>query len=154
MAARSFRSMAAPHGARSNNQPTAEIYQVAIDDQFPYRIYGAQQDNTTVIVPSLPLGNGQEFRDGPGCETGPIIPKMGDPNIVWGGCKGQFSRLNINTNNNEQRYWVGGESLYGNEPAATDLSLPACRAHGDLADRTATPFITARNSYIAPRMVA
>ncbi len=101
-----------------NNQPTAEIYQVAIDDQFPYRIYGAQQDNTTVIVPSLPLGNGQEFRDGPGCETGPIIPKMGDANVVWGGCKGQFSRLNLKSNNNEQRYWVGGESLYGNEPPA------------------------------------
>ena len=101
-----------------NNQPTAEIYQVAIDDQFPYRIYGAQQDNTTVIVPSLPLGDGLEFREGPGCETGPIIPKMGDPNIVWGGCKGQFSRLNIKSNNNEQRYWIGGESLYGNEPPA------------------------------------
>ncbi len=101
-----------------NNQPTAEIYQVALDEQFPYRIYGAQQDNTTVIVPSLPLGDGVEFRDGPGCETGPIIPKMGDPNVVWGGCKGQFSRWNMKTNRNEQNYWVGGESLYGNEPGA------------------------------------
>ena len=100
------------------NQPTAEIYQVALDDQFPYRIYGAQQDNTTVIVPSLPLGNGQEFREGPGCETGPIIPKLNDPSIVWGGCKGQFSRLNLKTNNNEQRYWIGSESLYGSEPPA------------------------------------
>jgi photosystem II stability/assembly factor-like uncharacterized protein len=104
-----------------NNQPTAEIYQVALDDQFPYRIYGAQQDNTTVIVPTLPLGDGLEFREGPGCETGPIIPKMGDPNVVWGGCKGQFSRLNLKTNNNEQRYWVGAESLYGNEPPALKL---------------------------------
>jgi photosystem II stability/assembly factor-like uncharacterized protein len=100
------------------NQPTAEIYQVALDDQFPYRIYGAQQDNTTVIVPSLPLGNGQEFRDGPGCETGPIIPRLNDPSVVWGGCKGQFSRLNLKTNNNEQRYWIGSESLYGSEPPA------------------------------------
>ncbi len=99
------------------NQPTAEIYQVALDDQFPYRIYGAQQDDETVIVPSLSLGNGQEFRTGPGCETGPIIPKMGDPTVVWGGCKGQFTRMNINTNGNEQRYWVGAESLYGNEPS-------------------------------------
>jgi photosystem II stability/assembly factor-like uncharacterized protein len=37
-----------------NNQPTAEIYQVYVDNQYPYRLYGAQQDNTTVIVPSLP----------------------------------------------------------------------------------------------------
>ena len=98
------------------NQPTAEIYQVAVDDQYPFRVYGAQQDNTTVIVPSLPLGDGVEYRIGPGCETGPIIPKLGDPNTVWGGCKGQFTRLNLSTNNNEQRYWVGAESLYGNEP--------------------------------------
>jgi photosystem II stability/assembly factor-like uncharacterized protein len=96
-----------------NNQPTAEIYQVYVDNQFPYRIYGAQQDNTTVIVPSFPLGSGQDFRDGPGCETGPIIPDITDPNIVYGGCKGQFSRMNINTRD-EERYWIGGQSLYGN----------------------------------------
>ena len=100
-----------------SNQPTAEIYQVAVDDQFPYRLYGAQQDNTTVIAPSLPLGDGLGFRTGPGCETGPIIPKLHDPKTVWGGCKGQFSRLDMTTNANEANYWVGGESLYGNEPS-------------------------------------
>ncbi len=34
------------------NQPTAEIYGVWIDNQFPYKLYGAQQDNTTVIISS------------------------------------------------------------------------------------------------------
>ncbi len=96
-----------------NNQPTAEIYQVAVDNQFPYRVYGAQQDNTTVIAPSLALGDGQEFRTGPGCETGPIIPDNTDPEIVYGGCKGQFSVRDMNTND-EKQYWVGAESLYGN----------------------------------------
>jgi photosystem II stability/assembly factor-like uncharacterized protein len=96
-----------------DNQPTAEIYQVAVDNQYPYRVYGAQQDNTTVIAPSLALGNGQAFRVGPGCETGPIIPDLSNVNVVWGSCKGQFSRLNLNTND-EQQYWVGSESLYGN----------------------------------------
>ena len=96
-----------------DNQPTAEIYQVAVDNQYPYRVYGAQQDSTTVIVPSLPLGDGQAFRTGPGCETGPIIPSKEDPTIVFGGCKGQFTRLNIHTSD-EERYWVGAESLYGN----------------------------------------
>jgi photosystem II stability/assembly factor-like uncharacterized protein len=95
------------------NQPTAEIYQVAVDNQYPYRIYGAQQDNTTVIVPSRPLSDGQEFRPGPGCETGPIMPDWAHPRIVYGGCKGQFSRQNLDTNN-EERYWIGAESLYGN----------------------------------------
>ena len=78
-AAPTFRSMAAAPGARKLNQPTAEIYQVAVDNQYPYRVYGAQQDNTTVIVPSLPLGDGQDFRVGPGCETGPIIPDIRTP---------------------------------------------------------------------------
>ncbi|HEV8146693.1 MAG TPA: hypothetical protein VGP79_09940, partial [Bryobacteraceae bacterium] len=94
------------------NQPTAEIYQIALDNQYPYRIYGAQQDNTTVIVPSLPLGNGQDFRTGPGCETGPLIPSPEDPDRVYGSCKGQFSRLRLSTTN-EERYWIGAESLYG-----------------------------------------
>jgi len=96
-----------------SNQPTAEIYQVAVDNQYPYRVYGAQQDNTTVIAPSLSLGNGQDFRVGPGCETGPIIPDLSNPDIVYGSCKGQFSRLNLNTTD-EERYWIGAQSLYGN----------------------------------------
>ncbi len=98
-----------------DNQPTAEIYQVALDNQYPYRVYGAQQDNTTLIVPSLALGAGQadEWRTGPGCETGPIIPNRTNPDIVYGGCKGQFSRMNLKTGE-EQQHWVGAESLYGN----------------------------------------
>ena len=35
------------------NQPTAEIYGVWMDDQFPYKIYGAQQDNSTLIISSV-----------------------------------------------------------------------------------------------------
>ena len=36
------------------NQPTAELYQVEVDDQFPYWLYGGQQDNyTTIAVPSM-----------------------------------------------------------------------------------------------------
>jgi photosystem II stability/assembly factor-like uncharacterized protein len=99
--------------SKQSNQPTAEIYQVAVDNQFPYRVYGAQQDNTTLIVPSRPLSTGQAFRDGPGCETGPIIPDPVNPEIVYGSCKGQFSRQDMRTDN-EARYWIGAQSLYGN----------------------------------------
>ncbi len=74
------------------NQPTAEIYQVATDNQYPYLVYGAQQDNTTVIASSLAPADGQPFRIGPGCETGPIMPDWKNPEIVYGACKGQFSR--------------------------------------------------------------
>jgi photosystem II stability/assembly factor-like uncharacterized protein len=97
------------------NQPTAEIYQVYLDNQFPYRLYGAQQDNTTLIVPSLPLNSGQseEWRTGPGCETGPIMPHSTNPDTVYGSCKGQFSRMYLSSGQ-EKQYWVGAQSLYGN----------------------------------------
>jgi photosystem II stability/assembly factor-like uncharacterized protein len=99
------------------NQPTAEIYGVVTDNQFPYRLYGAQQDSTTLIVPSLPLNTGQveEWRTGPGCETGPIMPNISDPDIVYGSCKGQFSRMSLKSGQ-EQQYWVGAQSLYGVPP--------------------------------------
>ena len=100
-----------------SNQPTAEIYQVAVDKQYPYRVYGAQQDNTTLIVPSRPLGNGQTFRSGPGCETGPILPDPTNVDVIYGSCKGQFSRQDLRTSN-EARYWIGAQSLYGNPGTA------------------------------------
>src|SRR5271166_5999337 len=79
---------------------------------------GPSRTTPPMVVPSLPLGNGQDFRAGPGCETGPIIPDPLNPEIVYGGCKGQFSRQNLSTTN-EERYWIGGQSLYGN--AGTEL---------------------------------
>jgi photosystem II stability/assembly factor-like uncharacterized protein len=101
------------------NQPTAEIYGVWLDEQFPYRLYGAQQDASTVIVPSLQIpGNTEPFISGPGCETGPIMPHPKNPEVVYGACKGQFGRMFMNTRQ-EQAYWVGGQSLYGND--AKDL---------------------------------
>jgi photosystem II stability/assembly factor-like uncharacterized protein len=101
------------------NQPTAEIYQVYVDNQFPYRLYGAQQDNSTLIVPSLPTWSGrlddpaQAWKTGPGCETGPITPHTTNADTVYGSCKGQFSRMSMKTGQ-EKQYWVGAQSLYGN----------------------------------------
>jgi photosystem II stability/assembly factor-like uncharacterized protein len=101
------------------NQPTAEIYQVYVDNQFPYRLYGAQQDNSTLIVPSLPTAAGrpddpiQSWRAGPACETGPIMPHPTNPDTVYGSCKGQYSRMSMRTGQ-EKQYWVGAQSLYGN----------------------------------------
>ncbi|MDB4898895.1 MAG: hypothetical protein JWN53_703, partial [Gemmatimonadetes bacterium] len=101
------------------NQPTAEIYQIVADNQYPYRVYGAQQDEGgTLIVPSLPLGASiddplQSWRQGPGCETGPVMPNRTNPDTVYGACKGQFSRMTLSSGQ-ERQYWVGAQSLYGN----------------------------------------
>lgn len=107
-----------------SNQPTAELYQVALDDRYPAWAYAGQQDNsTTIAAPLLPPvdpGGGPSGLDGlwrptGGCETGPAIPKPGDPDILYTNCKGQFSRLNLRTGQ-EQHYWVGAQYLYGHNP--------------------------------------
>lgn len=102
------------------NQPTAELYQVDIDNQFPYWIYAGQQDNTTIAVPSIP----PDYRPGGstayweaigGCETGPAVPHPVNANIVYSNCKGTFSRFNRATGQS-QNYYVGGINLYGVNP--------------------------------------
>ena len=104
------------------NQPTAELYQVDIDDQFPYWLYAGQQDNTTIRVPSNPPGTGSEgghqgnWEAVGGCETGPAVPKPGDPTIVYSNCKGRFGRYNQVTGQ-EKQYYVGFQNLYGQNPA-------------------------------------
>ncbi|MCH7565612.1 MAG: hypothetical protein IH968_17505 [Gemmatimonadetes bacterium] len=105
-----------------DNQPTSEIYGVWFDNRFPYRIYGAQQDDGTHILSSVAAGGtrNQDWWRGPGCETGPIIPHPSRPNIVYGSCKGQYSVRNMETGQSKN-YWVGAQSLYGN--AARDLIL-------------------------------
>lgn len=103
------------------NQPTAEIYGVWVDKQFPYKLYGAQQDNSTIIMSSQPDAAGREdWRTGPGCETGPIMPHPRNPEIVYGSCKGQYGVMNLKTGQ-EKNYWIGAQSLYGNP--ASDLIL-------------------------------
>jgi photosystem II stability/assembly factor-like uncharacterized protein len=97
------------------NQPTAEFYGVWLDNAFPYKLYMAQQDNSTYIVPSV--GDPFNFaasRTGPGCETGPIIPHPSDENLIHGNCKGQYSVMNVKAGITKN-YWIGGQSLYGND---------------------------------------
>ena len=103
------------------NQPTAEIYQVEVDDQYPYWVYGGQQDNySTIAVPTqAPYaiqspGTGYIINTG-GCETGPAVPKPGDPNIVYSNCKGMFGVFNKETGT-EMQYYVGASNMYGHNP--------------------------------------
>ena len=98
------------------NQPTLETYGVWVDDRFPYRLYGAQQDDGTHIISSAATGGvrGEDWWSGPGCETGPLMPHPTKPNIVYGSCKGQYSYMNLETGQSKN-YWIGAQSLYGNE---------------------------------------
>jgi len=105
-----------------HNQTTAELYQVEVDDRQPYWLYAGQQDNyTTISVPSLAPsrtqanpGIGMIVNTG-GCETGPAVPKPGNPNIVYSNCKGRFGVYNKQTGQ-EKRYYVGASNIYGHNP--------------------------------------
>ena len=103
------------------NQPTAELYQVEVDDQYPYWLYAGQQDNSsTIAVPSFPPNSVQNPETGwlintGGCETGPGVPKPGDHNIVYANCKGRFSVFDKRTGT-EKGYYVGASNIYGHNP--------------------------------------
>ncbi len=75
------------------NQPTAEFYHVATDNEPAYRIYGAQQDNTTITVPSRsPIGaiTHLDYYAIGGGESGYIQIDPRDSNIVYAGSYGGY----------------------------------------------------------------
>ena len=83
------------------NQPTAEFYHVITDNQVPYRVYGSQQDNTTITLPSRSdLGAIilADYYEVGGCESGYIAVRPDDPNIVFAGCyQGYMTRYDHRT---------------------------------------------------------
>ncbi len=71
-----------------NNQPTAQFYRVVTDNHFPYRIYGAQQDNSTVRIAHRTDGfaiTERDWEETAGSESGHIAPNPANPDIVYGG---------------------------------------------------------------------
>ncbi|MGI9516681.1 MAG: WD40/YVTN/BNR-like repeat-containing protein, partial [Pirellulaceae bacterium] len=86
------------------NQPTAQFYRVTTDNHFPYRIYGAQQDNSTVRIASRgrrgSIGE-RDWEPTAGGESGHIAPHPENPEIVYGGSYGGYlARLNHETGEN------------------------------------------------------
>ncbi|MCG8373179.1 MAG: glycosyl hydrolase [Balneolales bacterium] len=72
---------------------TAQIYQVTTDNQFPYMIYGAQQDNSTFAIRNRTAGGSITENDWwrvAGGESGYIAPDPENPNITYGGSYGGY----------------------------------------------------------------
>jgi photosystem II stability/assembly factor-like uncharacterized protein len=83
------------------DQPTAQFYRVTLDNDFPYNIYGAQQDNSTVRIASrsdsFAITERHWFAVGGG-ESGWIAPHPKDSNIVFAGSyDGYLTRYNHKT---------------------------------------------------------
>lgn len=71
------------------NQPTAQFYRVTTDNSFPYKIYGAQQDNSTVRINHRSNGRSigeDDWESTAGCECGHIAIHPEDTDLVYGGC--------------------------------------------------------------------
>jgi photosystem II stability/assembly factor-like uncharacterized protein len=103
------------------NQATAELYMVDADEQFPYKLYAPQQDDGVVVIDSLPtsvkgiVDPSQTWFDASGCESGQIRP-VPDGKIIYGDCKGEFGRFNVDTGQ-EQHFWVNPQQRYGKKPS-------------------------------------
>lgn len=74
-----------------DNQPTAQFYHVSTDNHFPYRVLGAQQDNSTVRIASRTTGHGIDRPDWEpvgGGESGFVVAHPDNPDIVYAGSYG------------------------------------------------------------------
>ncbi len=90
------------------NQPTAQLYHVATDNQFPYWVYGGQQESGAIAVASRSNGGQISFREFMGVgadEYAYVAPDPKDSNIIYGG---RVTRFNKKTG---QSQYVGPEVL-------------------------------------------
>ncbi|MBN09255.1 MAG: glycosyl hydrolase [Flavobacteriaceae bacterium] len=84
------------------NQPTAQFYRVTTDNSFPYRIYGAQQDNSTIRIKHRSEGRSiteNDWERSAGGESAHLAPDPLNNDIVYGGTyKGYMMRMDHSTN--------------------------------------------------------
>ncbi|MBC7903595.1 MAG: glycosyl hydrolase [Gemmatimonadaceae bacterium] len=86
------------------NQPTSQIYRLSTDNSFPYRILGAQQDNSTFRIRHRTNGaavTDRDWEETAGSESGYVVADPTNPDIVYGGNYGGYlSRLDHQTGEN------------------------------------------------------
>lgn len=85
-----------------SNMPTAQMYRINTDNQFPYRIYGGQQDNTSLVISSIALGRGgitqEHWNYSAGGESAFLAFDPNDPRYVLGGSyQGTIEVLDMET---------------------------------------------------------
>lgn len=86
-----------------DNQPTAQIYRVTTDTAVPYRLLGAQQDNSALRIRHRSAGGGsgigpRDWEPTAGGESGHIVADPKNPDVVYGGSYGGYlTRLDHRT---------------------------------------------------------
>ncbi len=103
-----------------HNQPTAQFYRVTTDHHFPYRIYAAQQDNSTIRISHRSNGRSiteKDWESTAGGESAHIAVDPKNNEIVYGGSYGGYlTRLDHNTGFNRAiNVWPDNPMGYGAE---------------------------------------
>ena len=99
-----------------HNQPTAQFYRVTTDNHFPYRIYVAQQDNSTLRIPHRTKGwsiGERDWENTAGCECGHIAVDPTNPEIVYGGCYDGYLQRKNHENDQDRAISVWPNSPMG-----------------------------------------
>jgi photosystem II stability/assembly factor-like uncharacterized protein len=104
------------------NQPTAQFYRVVTDNQFPYRIYGAQQDNSTIRIAHRTDGFSIGMRDWEptaGGESGHIAVDPTNNDVVYGGSYDGFLTMRNHATGEERNInaWPDNPMGHGAEGA-------------------------------------
>jgi photosystem II stability/assembly factor-like uncharacterized protein len=107
-----------------DNQPTAQFYRVSTDNAFPYRLLGAQQDNSAVRIRHRSTTGGgigpRDWEETAGGESGHIVARPDDPDVVYGGSYGGYLTM-VNHRTEEFRDvnpWPNNPMGHGAEGAA------------------------------------
>ncbi len=153
-AARPSRTTAGKSWSTQDNQPTAQFYRVTTDNQFPYWVYGSQQDNSNVAIPSGVPGDAIDRTDWHavgGGESGWIAVDPKDPNIVYAGeYGGIITRYDHRTKQARDRH---GLAAAGRRPRdeRPEIPDPVERADRDLAERPQGPVSRRADPAAQPR---
>lgn len=106
------------------NQPTGEFYHTVVDSRTPYRVYGAQQDNTTMSLPSRSNNDAimmNEWYEIGGGESGYIAVRPDNPDIVYAGSFQGFLTKYDHGRGQRRNITVWPEMYWGN--AAIDMKF-------------------------------
>jgi photosystem II stability/assembly factor-like uncharacterized protein len=103
-----------------HNQPTAQFYRVVTDNHFPYRIYGAQQDNSTLRIAHRTDGGSigeRDWEETAGGESAHIAVDPTNNDVVYGGSYGGYlERINHTTKQSQNiNVWPDNPMGYGAE---------------------------------------
>lgn len=79
-----------------HNQPTGQFYRLNVDNKYNYRIYGGQQDNSTVAVLSSSRGSKDDYHSVGGCENAFIAFDPDEPRYFYSSCYlGQITEYDL-----------------------------------------------------------